>query len=123
MFLQPLKSQGVNRVDDSAFIVRVKFMAKPSGEAFILRRHVFQHIQETFHKNEIGFAVRHVVVEGENKRAAASADVTLFPSGNRANRLGRRELFLCRKAPQIAGSVGNPDNRNRNWPTNMAMPF
>ena len=82
MFLQPLKSQGVNRVDDSAFIVRVKFMAKPSGEAFILRRHVFQHIQETFRKNGIGFAVHHVVVEGENKRAAASADVTLFPSGN-----------------------------------------
>ena len=80
MFLQPLKSQGVNRVDNSAFIVRVKFMAKPSGEAFILRRHVFQHLQETFQKNGIGFASPHVVVEGENKRAAASADVTLFPS-------------------------------------------
>ena len=30
MFLQPLKSQGVNRIDDSAFVVRVKFMARPN---------------------------------------------------------------------------------------------
>ena len=57
-------------------------MGKPSGEAFILRRHVFQYIQETFRKNGIGFASTHVVVESENKRAAAAADVTLFPGGN-----------------------------------------
>ena len=69
MFLQPLKSQGVNRVDNSAFIVRVKFMARPSGEAFILRRHVFQHIQETFHKNGIGFAVHPMLLS----RAKTSA--------------------------------------------------
>ena len=28
MFLQPLKAQGVNRIDNSAFIVRIKFMAR-----------------------------------------------------------------------------------------------
>ena len=52
MFLQPLKSQGVNRIDNSAFIVRVKFMARPNGEAFVLRRHVFRHLQEAFQKME-----------------------------------------------------------------------
>jgi len=86
MFLQPLKSQGVNRIDESAFVIRVKFMARPTGDAFILRRHVFQHIQEAFQKNGIEFAAHRVVVEGENGRAG-SAEVTLLPtSGDRMSR-------------------------------------
>ena len=80
MFLQPLKAQGVNRIDNSAFIVRIKFMAKPNGEAFVLRRHVFQHLQEAFQKNGIQFASPHLVVESENGHEAATADVALFPS-------------------------------------------
>jgi moderate conductance mechanosensitive channel len=80
MFLQPLKAQGVNRIDNSAFIVRVKFMARPNGEAFVLRRHVFSHLQEAFQKNGIQFAIPHVAVDGENERAAATAEVALFPS-------------------------------------------
>jgi len=80
MFLQPLKAQGVNRIDDSAFVVRVKFMTRPNGEAFVLRRHVFRYLQEAFQKNGIEFASRHIVVEGEDDRAAAGADVALFPS-------------------------------------------
>ena len=87
MFLQPLKSQGVNRIDESAFVVRVKFMARPTGDAFILRRHIFRHIQEAFQKNGIEFASHRVVVEEENGRAGA-ADVTLFPaSGDRISRV------------------------------------
>jgi moderate conductance mechanosensitive channel len=87
MFLQPLKAQGVNRIDESAFVVRVKFMARPTGDAFILRRHVFRHIQEAFQKNGIAFASHRVVVEEENGRAGA-VDVTLFPSsGDRINRV------------------------------------
>ncbi len=61
-FLQPLKSQGVNRMDDSAFIVRVKFMARP-GEQFVLRREVFRRIQEAFAANGIRFAPRRVIVD------------------------------------------------------------
>jgi small-conductance mechanosensitive channel len=61
MFLQPLKSQGVNRIDESAFVVRIKFMARPTGDAFILRRHIFRHIQEAFQKNGIEFASHRVV--------------------------------------------------------------
>ena len=76
----PLKAQGVNRIDTSAFVVRVKFMTRPNGEAFILRRHVFRYLQEAFQKNGIEFAAPHVVVEGDDERGAASADVALFPS-------------------------------------------
>lgn len=76
-FIQPLKSQGVNRMDDSAFIVRVKFMAKP-GQQFVLRREVFRRIQQAFSDNGIHFAPRRVIVEtatgaAADPRAAAAA--------------------------------------------------
>lgn len=69
-FLQPLKSQGVHRMDDSAFIIRVKFMAKP-GEQFILRREVYRRLQEAFYADGIRFAPRRVIVDAP----AAAADV------------------------------------------------
>ncbi len=75
-FLQPLKSQGVNRMDDSAFILRVKFMAKP-GEQFVLRREVFRRIQEAFKEQGIQFAPRRVIVDaspGVSPAAAAAAE-------------------------------------------------
>ncbi len=61
-FLQPLKSQGVNRMDDSAFIFRVKFMAKP-GEQFVLRREVYRRVQEALAENDIHFAPKRVIVD------------------------------------------------------------
>lgn len=66
-FLQPLKSQGVYQMDDSALIIRVKFMTKPNDQ-FILRRVVYHRIQEAFHKAGIQFANRVVTirVEGDN---------------------------------------------------------
>jgi small-conductance mechanosensitive channel len=61
-FIQPVKSQGVNRLDDSALIVRVKFMTKPN-EQWTIRREVFRRIQEVFAENDIHFAPRRVIVE------------------------------------------------------------
>ena len=85
-FLQPVKSQGVNRMDDSAFIVRVKFMAKP-GEQFTLRREVFRRIQEAFAKNGIQFAPRRVIVDTEagQAAAAAAAAAVMADSGSEAS--------------------------------------
>ncbi len=60
--LAPVKSQGVHRIDDSAFVLRAKFMAKP-GEQLVLRREIFRRIQEAFAKNEIHFAPRRVIVD------------------------------------------------------------
>jgi small-conductance mechanosensitive channel len=62
-------------MDDSAFIVRVKFMAKP-GEQFLLRREVFRRIQEAFAEQGIKFAPRRVIVDtgpGEAGTATAAA--------------------------------------------------
>jgi small-conductance mechanosensitive channel len=60
--LLPLKSQGVNRMDDSALIIRCKFMAVP-GKQFVLRREAFTRIQKVFEENDIHFAPRRVLVE------------------------------------------------------------
>jgi small-conductance mechanosensitive channel len=62
-------------MDDSAFIVRVKFMAKP-GEQFLLRREVFRRVQEAFSQQGIKFAPRRVIVDtgtGEASTGAAAA--------------------------------------------------
>lgn len=87
-FLQPLKSQGATRMDDDAFIVRVKFMAKP-GEQFVLRREVFRRIQEAFQKNGIRFAPRRVIVDtggtrDTDDRMAAAAAAALAPQPARS---------------------------------------
>jgi len=79
-FLQPLKSQGVHRMDDSAFIIRVKFMAKP-GEQFVLRRAVFGRIQEMFAENGIQFAPRRVIVDTAGVSAATAGAAAAVARG------------------------------------------
>lgn len=48
-------------MDDSAMIIRVKFMTIP-GEQFVLRREIYKMIQEEFRANDIDFAHRNVTV-------------------------------------------------------------
>ncbi|MEL6752192.1 MAG: mechanosensitive ion channel family protein, partial [Pseudomonadota bacterium] len=60
-FLQPLKSQGVYKMEDSAMIIRVKFMTKP-GEQFVTRKIVYQEIQDLFAREGIHFAHKEVTV-------------------------------------------------------------
>lgn len=60
-FLQPLKSQGVIEMQDSAMIVRVKFMTRP-GDQWTIRKRVFQEIRDLFHREGIRFAHREVTV-------------------------------------------------------------
>jgi small-conductance mechanosensitive channel len=59
--LDPPKSQGVLEMDDSAMIIRAKFMAKP-GEQFVIRRELFQRVQQEFEAAGIQFARRQVSV-------------------------------------------------------------
>ena len=60
-FLQPLKSQGVIQMEDSAMILRVKFMTKP-GEQWVIRKRIFQEIRNLFEREGIKFAHREVTV-------------------------------------------------------------
>jgi len=78
-FLQPLKSQGVFMIDDdSALVIRVKFMCKPRAQ-FVLRREVYHRLREVFAENGIHLARRKVEVvsgpghAGEEAGAAAGA--------------------------------------------------
>ncbi|APG48290.1 mechanosensitive ion channel domain-containing protein [Phaeobacter porticola] len=60
-FIQPLKSQGVIEMQDSAMIIRVKFMTKP-GDQWLVRKKVFQDIRDLFAREGIKFAHREVTV-------------------------------------------------------------
>jgi small-conductance mechanosensitive channel len=68
-FIQPLKSQGVIEMQDSAMIIRVKFMTKP-GDQWILRKRVYAEIRELFAREGIKFAHKEVTV----RLAGASAE-------------------------------------------------
>ncbi len=76
-FIQPFKSQGVMEVDDVGIVVRGKYMAKP-GRQFMIRKEVYNRVQQEFEANGIQFARREVRVkvnEGEDPKAAAAAAV------------------------------------------------
>lgn len=60
-FLLPLKSQGVNRIEESALIIRVKFTCKP-GDQWIIRRLAYQEIRDNLAAAGIHFAHREVRV-------------------------------------------------------------
>ncbi|MEL7464737.1 MAG: mechanosensitive ion channel family protein [Pseudomonadota bacterium] len=60
-FVQPLKSQGVYMMEDSAMIIRVKFMTRP-GDQWTTRKLVYQEIRNLFEKEGIKFAHKEVTV-------------------------------------------------------------
>ncbi|MHA6264540.1 mechanosensitive ion channel family protein [Arenibacterium sp. CAU 1754] len=60
-FIQPLKSQGVIEMQDSAMIIRVKFMTKP-GDQWLVRKKVYEEIRELFAREGVRFAHREVTV-------------------------------------------------------------
>ena len=69
LMLQPVKSQGVNRMDDSALIIRCKFTAVP-GQQYLIRREAFTRIQRVFEEKGIQFAPRRVLVEATTPQEA-----------------------------------------------------
>ena len=79
-FIEPLKSQGVRRMEEFNMVLGVKFMTKP-GEQWVIRREAYHQIRDTFEANGINLAERNVKVEVLNgdptdekvKQAAASA--------------------------------------------------
>lgn len=79
-FLQPLKFQGVRRMEEFNMVVGVKFMTKPGGQ-WTIRRDAYQRIRDEFEKAGINFAQRNVKVEviggdeldEETKEKAAAA--------------------------------------------------
>jgi small-conductance mechanosensitive channel len=60
-FLDPLKSQGIVALEDSAMVIRVKFMTKP-GDQSEIRKLVYTRIRDLFRREGIQFAQREVRV-------------------------------------------------------------
>jgi small-conductance mechanosensitive channel len=87
--LQPLKSQGVMATEDSALLVRAKFMARPGNAPYMIRREAYQRILKAFAAEGVHFAHRQVTVfaAGEEggpphpapSRAAAAAAIAVEP--------------------------------------------
>ncbi|MCK5656807.1 MAG: mechanosensitive ion channel family protein, partial [Deltaproteobacteria bacterium] len=78
--LGKIKSQGVREMDDSAMIMRIKFKTVP-GQQFLVRRVVYQRVQEAFREAGIEFAHRNVTVylppeteSAESKEESESKD-------------------------------------------------
>ena len=81
LFIEPMKSQGVTRIEEAGMVVRTKFTCKPRQQ-FTLRRYVNLNIQRLFMENGIQFARRRIQVEstsGEavSGEAASAAQVVL----------------------------------------------
>ncbi|UCH74774.1 MAG: mechanosensitive ion channel [Rhodospirillales bacterium] len=61
-FIEPFKSQGVKSMEESAIIVRGKFMARP-GTQFQIRKELYLRVQKAFQEAGIEFAHRRVKVD------------------------------------------------------------
>ncbi|MEJ2101348.1 MAG: mechanosensitive ion channel family protein [Desulfobacterales bacterium] len=61
LLLDPIKSQGVREMDDSAMVMRVKYKTRP-GDQFAIRKEVYRLMQEAFKEAGIEFAHRNVTV-------------------------------------------------------------
>jgi small-conductance mechanosensitive channel len=59
--LDPIKSQGVRQMEDSAMVMRVKYKTPP-GEQFAIRKEVYRLMREAFEEEGIEFAHRNVTV-------------------------------------------------------------
>ncbi|MDT8345120.1 MAG: mechanosensitive ion channel family protein [Thermohalobaculum sp.] len=105
-FLQPLKSQGVIQMEDSAMIVRIKFMTRP-GDQWPVRRRVYQAIRELFAREGIHFAHREVTVRLPN--LPAGQDLT--EDQRRAVGAAARTAVDIAEAMPATGTLGRMDDR------------
>lgn len=80
-FIQPLKSQGVFRIEEGALILRTKFTCKPR-EQFMIRKAVFQEVKNDLYAAGIELAQRRVQIEwpdwakGEGETETMNADAS-----------------------------------------------
>ncbi|MBP2233022.1 small-conductance mechanosensitive channel [Azospirillum agricola] len=93
-FLQPLKSQGVIQMEDSAMILRVKFMTRP-GDQWEIRKRVFQELHALFRREGIRFAHREVTVRFAGEATATGPigeDARNLAAGAALHALGEEAL-------------------------------
>jgi small-conductance mechanosensitive channel len=106
-FMQPLKSQGVYKMEDSAMIIRVKFMTKP-GEQFVTRKVVDESIQDLFAREGIHFAHKEVTV-----RLADQSVESLTEEEKQAVSSAARRVIDADEEAAAAAAGGKKDDGGR----------
>ncbi|NKB53704.1 MAG: mechanosensitive ion channel [Rhizobiaceae bacterium] len=106
-FMQPLKSQGVYKMEDSAMIIRVKFMTKP-GEQFVTRKVVYESIQDLFAREGIKFAHKEVTV-----RLADKSIDDLTEEEKQAVSSAARSIIDAEAEEALAAAGGKPADGGR----------
>jgi small-conductance mechanosensitive channel len=104
MFLQPLKSQGIMSMEDSAMVARVKFMTKP-GKQFILRKVIYAGLQDLFRENGIKFAHRQVTVHVASDNENAEDHPPAISEAAKAAAAGAAAQAM------MADEEGNPEKQ------------
>ena len=105
--LQPLKSQGVMRVEESALIIRMKFTAKP-GEQWVVRRVAYTRVRDALAAVGIEFAHREVKVRlSDEMEQLQKLDYQnkLQQSSAKSAQALRTEPAAITDTPIIAGAV------------------
>jgi small-conductance mechanosensitive channel len=74
-FVEPLKSQGVYQMDELGIVTRVKFKTKP-GDQFVVRKVVYQKINELFEREGITFGGREVIVRSAEHPQSGAASLS-----------------------------------------------
>ncbi|MGA1859306.1 mechanosensitive ion channel family protein [Azospirillum sp. 11R-A] len=107
-FLQPLKSQGVIQMEDSAMILRVKFMTRP-GDQWEIRKRVYQELHALFRREGIRFANREVTVRFASEATATSATGDPLAGDPVTMQIGEEERTLAAGAVLHALGEDVPD--------------
>jgi len=90
--LQPLKFGGVTATEDSAIVVRAKFMARPDREPWMIQKAAYTKIIKAFREAGIKFAHKEVTVnvpdsfEGDRAKLAAEGAAALAARDSTAPR-------------------------------------
>ncbi|WP_247876053.1 mechanosensitive ion channel domain-containing protein [Azospirillum sp. TSH100] len=106
-FLQPLKSQGVIQMEDSAMILRVKFMTRP-GDQWEIRKRVYQELHALFRREGIRFAHREVTVRfaGEATATSAGGDPISMQIGDEERTLAAGAVLHALGEDMLDGEAG-----------------
>jgi small-conductance mechanosensitive channel len=71
--IEPLKSQGVRRMEPAGMVVVLKFMGKPGSEVYALRREIYHRVRDAFEQNGIRFARPEVLFAGSGDTTPGAA--------------------------------------------------
>jgi small-conductance mechanosensitive channel len=97
-FIEPLKFQGVRRMEEFNMVIGVKFMTRPSGAQWMVRRDAYQRLRDEFARHGIDFAQRNVKVE-------VLTDHELTPAEQRAVAGVAQEAVERNQEPSMASDT------------------